>query len=203
MVLNQEAKDEHMTHFQAFLNHFRGKPEPLFTFEKDDPPYVQTRLKTIIDRNLQDKVSHIWKEHNLQLIIILASAIIPIVNVTPLVNVTGHPSFLVNIVSSILGGIVLGVTSVLQLKKYHERWILSKTTAGRLSYEYYRWKNKVGEEYGRETDEDSRVASLVKNCECIILSEATQFVGFFQPRQEPPATPQETAQGTKLTTSSA
>jgi hypothetical protein len=139
MVLNQEAKDEHMTHFQAFLNHFRGKPEPLFTFEKDDPPYVQTRLKTTIDRNLQDK---------------------------------------------------------------HERWILSKNTAARLSYEYYRWKNKVGEEYERETDDDSRVALLVKNCECIILSEATQFAGFFQPRQEPPATPQGTAQGTKPTTSS-
>jgi hypothetical protein len=196
-MVNQEVKGEHMTRFQTFLNYFRGKPEPPFTFEKDDPPYVQTRLKTTIDRNLQDKVSHIWKEHNLQFIIILASAIIPIVNVAI------HPSFGVNIVSSVLAGIVLVVTSVLQLKKYHERWILSKNTAARLSYEYYRWKNKVGEEYERETDDDSRVALLVKNCECIILSEATQFAGFFQPRQEPPATPQGTAQGTKPTTSSA
>jgi hypothetical protein len=197
MALNQEPKGERMTRLQTFLNYFRGKPEPPFTFEKNDPQYVQTRLKTSIDRNLQDKVSHIWKEHNLQLIIILASAIIPII------NVVRHPSLEVNIVSAILGGIVLGVTGILQLKKYHERWILSKNTAARLSYEYYRWKNKVGEEYESETDDDRRLALLVKNCECIILSEATQFVGFFQPRQEPPATPQGTAQGTKPTTSSA
>jgi hypothetical protein len=61
------------------------------------------------------------------------------------VNVFGIPSPLSNILSSVFGGIVVISTGFLQFEKYHERWLISKTTATKLTNEYYYWKNKVGE----------------------------------------------------------
>jgi hypothetical protein len=156
-------------------NKLKFEGPKLFKYDENDPPYVKTRLNDAIQEMQKSKFSSLNREQDLQFIVIIASAIIPIANVSL------APSHGLNILSSVLGGIALVITSVMQLKKYHERWILSKITAQRLMNEYYWWKNKV--EHYKESDEAKRLETLVRNCELILLSEATQFVGIFQPRQ--------------------
>jgi Protein of unknown function (DUF4231) len=153
----------------------------LFTPADDDPAYVKERLKPSIRDFQKEKRTTIRREQNLQLIVIIASALIPIANVSL------PPSLALNVLSSVLGAIALVVTSILQLKKYHEKWILSKTTAAKLMNEYYSWKNKVRDYTG--SDDAKRLALLVRNCEFLLLSEATQFVDIFQPRDSTTGTP--------------
>jgi hypothetical protein len=112
------------------------------------------------------------------------------------VNVIGISSPLSNILSSVFGGIVVISTGFLQFEKYHERWLISKTTATKLTNEYYYWKNNVREyalnsnhqsvvaenKEGDKEKAEKRLALLVRNCEYILLSEATEFVGLFNTR---------------------
>jgi hypothetical protein len=60
--------------------------------------------------------------HVFQTVIIIASVIIPIVN---LIN---FATLEIRIISSILGGTVVGVTAIVQLKKYQENWLLYRAT---------------------------------------------------------------------------
>jgi hypothetical protein len=114
------------------------------------------------------------------------------------VNVLGTPSPLSNILSSFFGGIIIISTGFLQFEKYQERWPIYRTTATKLANEYYYWKNNVGdyalssnpesvpkqgklEEQEKLEDnlEKQKLALLVRNCESIISSEATEYVGLF------------------------
>jgi hypothetical protein len=74
-----------MTGFQTISNYIRtvGKSEGRkpFTFAEDDPPYVKTRRKESIDQIRNHRQTNISKEHGLLFVVIVASAIIPIVNV--------------------------------------------------------------------------------------------------------------------------
>jgi hypothetical protein len=171
-----EEGSTHMKRLRDFIRNILKHEGPkLFMCENDDPPYVKNRLTYAIQDFQKSKSSSINREHDLQFVVIIASAIIPIANVSIM------PSHGLNILSSFLGGIALVITSILQLKKYHERWILSKITAQKLMNEYYWWKSKV-EPYNKSNGDDERLAVLVRNCESILMSETTQFVGIFQPR---------------------
>jgi hypothetical protein len=110
----------------------------------------------------------------------------------PIVNVTGTPPSISSIFSAILGSIVVVCAGLLQFEKYHERWLSFKKITTKLSNEYYLWKNKVGEYEPKDTspnkqmtkhDEES-LATLVGRCETIILSEATEYIGFFSRLKE-------------------
>jgi hypothetical protein len=171
----------------VFWSKYEDKPQ----FKRDDDdvdnPYIKNRLERFINFFDSERKKNRDKERRLQYLIIGFGALIPVV------NVFGIPSPFSNILSSVFGGIVVVSTGFLQFEKYHERWLISKTTATKLTNEYYYWKNKVGEYTLNNSNHQSviaeekekaekRLALLVRNCEYILLSEATEFVGLFNTR---------------------
>ena len=166
---------------------YKGKPK-FFLPRGGEPCYINDRLGPFIRFFDNERLRNRRSERRLEYLIIGFGAAIPIV------NVIGIPSPLSNILSSIFGGIIVVSTSFLQFEKYHERWLISKTTATKLTNEYYYWKNKVGAydllpESGPVEDkvneiEKKRLALLVRNCETILISEASEFVGLFNTKDK-------------------
>jgi hypothetical protein len=114
--------------------------------------------------------------HIFQTIIVIASVIIPIIN---LIN---FAPFEIRIVSSILGGTVTGITAFIQLKKYQENWLLYRATEENLKKEKYLFLYDAGP-YSDAKD-DNRKKVLVERVESIISSETSQFFGMHQTRAQ-------------------
>jgi hypothetical protein len=147
--------------------------KPIIDWDDDcNNEYITRRLGpfTLFLDNERVKVRK--KEVDLQRLLIIAGALIPIV------NVTGIPTPFSNILSASLGGIVVVIASILQLQKYHERWLSFKMVTTKLSNEYYYWRNDV-EDYSNLDNVHLKLSLLVKRCEKIILSEASDYVGLF------------------------
>lgn len=111
-----------------------------------------------------------------QTVIIIASVIIPIV------NLIDFATFEIRIISSVLGGTVAGVTAFIQLKKYQENWLLYRATEENLKKEKYLFLYDAGP-YSDAID-DNRKKILVERVESIISSETSQFFGMHQTRQQ-------------------
>jgi hypothetical protein len=69
----------------------------------------------------------------------MAGALVPIINVFSL------PDNSLRIISSILGGIIVIVTGLLQLYKHQENWILFRTTQELLKREKALYMNDAGD----------------------------------------------------------
>jgi hypothetical protein len=108
------------------------------------------------------------KYHLIQITIIITSAFITLISA-----VLGSQVW-VPIVTSISGALIIILTSILQLKKYPENWILFGSTEEALRREYYFWKNNAGEYTGLDTEESRRI-KLVENVEKILSSQYTEF----------------------------
>jgi hypothetical protein len=150
-----------------------GKPE--FIISDKDDEYIKNRLgRFIIFFDRERAIVRLW-ERILQYTIIFLGSLIPIV------NLVGIETFASNILSAIFGATIAIITAILQLEKYHERWLSFKMTSTKLSNEYYFWKNKSGD-YSLKEEESVKLKLpvLVKRCEDIILSEAVEYVNLFR-----------------------
>jgi hypothetical protein len=107
-------------------------------------------------------------------ITLVASAIIPIINVVP---IGGDVE--TRIVSSIIGGIIVVVTGLTQLEKYQENWILYRTSAELLKKEKYFFENSVGE-YSNLNEVDKNKL-LVERVESIVSAETSKYFTIHQP----------------------
>jgi hypothetical protein len=114
--------------------------------------------------------------HIFQTIIIIASVIIP------LINLINFAPFEIRVISSILGGTVTGVTAFIQLKKYQENWLLYRATEENLKKEKYLFLYDAGP-YSDAKD-DNRKKILVERVESMISSETSQFFGMHQSRSQ-------------------
>jgi len=112
-----------------------------------------------------------------QIIIIVVSAFIPIVNVPGIGN---DPQ--IRITSSILAGIVVILTSLIQLLKSHETWVIYRATANSLLGEKYIFKNNAGL-YSNLT-EDNRKTAFVERVENIIGQEGTKYFSIHSQKSE-------------------
>jgi hypothetical protein len=115
------------------------------------------------------------KFYSLQFVIIIASALIPIVNVV----IPGGD--LVCLISSILGGIIVVITGVMQLHKYQENWILFRTTQELLKKEKFLYLNDAGD-YA-ELDAESKKRLLVERVESMVSSETSKYFAIHKPEQ--------------------
>jgi hypothetical protein len=140
------------------------------------PNYLPERLDPQIKWYEKKASANKSRFHASQLVIIIASAIIPIVNVIDFAPVE------IRIVSSILGGIIIGFTGFIQLKKYQENWILFRTTEEILKKEKYFFVHNVGE-YANVNSPEDKNKLLVERVESIISSETSRF--FTMHRQKP------------------
>jgi hypothetical protein len=148
----------------------RGKPG--FKIPDNDDDYIKDRLGRFIIFFDKERAIVRRRERILQYTIIILGSLIPIV------NLVGIETFASNILSAIFGATIAIITAILQLEKYHERWLSFKMTSTRLSNEYYFWKNKSGD-YNLKEEEKAK-SLLVKRCEDIILSEAVEYVNLFR-----------------------
>ena len=131
------------------------------------PNYNESRLNDQIKWYSSKASSNKKRYHGLQIVIILVAAVIPIVNIIDFAPVE------IRLTSSILGAIVVAITSILQLKKYHENWITYRSTEEALKKEKYTFENNAGA-YSKLNDDEKRIL-LVEKVESIISNQNVLF----------------------------
>jgi hypothetical protein len=133
---------------------------------------LEKQLRWYGDKSAENKK----KFHLFQWIIISTSALVPIV------NTIGPAGDSLRIVSSILGGIIVAVTSLIQLHKYQENWILYRTTAELLKKEKYLYLNDAGDYSG--LDPSRKKKQLVERVEVMVSSETSKYFATHKPEQQ-------------------
>ena len=110
-----------------------------------------------------------------QIITIIASALIPIINITDL----GLQDIQTRLASSIIGGLIAVITGITQLEKYQENWILYRNTSELLKKEKYFFENNAGDykELGRE--DKNRL--LVERVETMVSAETSKYFSIHKP----------------------
>jgi len=131
--------------------------------------YMKERLWNRIFSFHKKGVNNRRSYHSSQAIIIIAGALITITNVLEI------GSYEIRIVSSILGGIVIVFTSMQQLFKFQENWILFRTTEEALRREYHLYITKAGE-YA-DLPESELKPTIVEKVEALLLSQYSSFFG--------------------------
>jgi Protein of unknown function (DUF4231) len=133
------------------------------------------------EKRLEDRIKFYDREgrrnkrwyHTLQIIIIVASAIIPIVNLADFANLETR------LASSILGSLVVILTGYSQLGKFHETWLLKSATEHRLRTEKHLFENCAGHYSGKNQAEKNKL--LVETTESIISTELSKYFSERQP----------------------
>jgi hypothetical protein len=137
--------------------------------------YKQERLQKEIDWHSDRAKDNKIKFRICQIVILVAGAIIPIINVASI----GDSQ---RMISSIIGGLIVVVTGLTQLEKYQENWILYRTTTELLKKEKYFFENGVGD-YSNP-DEKERNTILVERVESIVSAETSKYFTIHQPSQK-------------------
>ena len=133
----------------------------------DKDNYIKDRLEEQQKWYERKASENKTKHHILQIVIIASGALIPIINSIPYSDIE------VRIISSILGGIVIVITGMIQLKKYQENWIQYRTTEEILKKEKFLYLNSAGE-YSN-LDEEEKHQLLVERIESVISNQNVNF----------------------------
>ena len=144
--------------------------------------YINNRLESQIDWYSQKSAYNKSRFQLFQIITLIASAIIPIVNIIDVID------FPVRIISSVLSGIIIIVVGMSQIGRYHETWILYRTTLELLKREKYFYENDAGEYSNADEFEKNKL--LVERTESILSSELSKYFTIHQ-LQEKSSRPQE------------
>jgi hypothetical protein len=137
--------------------------------------YKQERLQKEIDWHSNKAKENKIRFQICQIIILVAGAIIPIINAPNF----GDPQ---RIISAIIGGLIVVITGLTQLEKYQENWILYRTSTELLKKERYFFENNVGD-YSNP-DEKERNKLLVERVESIVSAETSKYFTIHQPSQK-------------------
>lgn len=146
--------------------------------ETEPEDYLQGRLKEQLDYHSTQSKQNKKRFYALQFVIIITSALVPIVNVI----IPGGD--LLRLTSSILGGIIIVITAVMQLHKYQENWILFRTTQELLKKEKFLYLNDAGDYAGLDPAEKKRL--LVERVESLVSSETSKYFATHKPEQGKP-----------------
>ena len=96
-------------------------------------------------------------------------------------NTVGSAGDSLRLISSILGGVIVIITSLIQLYKYQENWILYRTTAELLKKEKYLYQNDAGD-YSK-LDPAEKKKQLVERVETIVSSETSKYFSIHRPEK--------------------
>lgn len=148
--------------------------------EKPDHSYFNDRLEDQIKWHGKKSRDNKKMFYILQTAIIVASTSIAIINALSISDIISH---YIAILSSVLGGIVVTLTAIIQLHKYQENWIMYRTTAELLKKEKYFFLNEVGSYSGLGLEQKRKM--LVERVETIVSAETSKYFELHQPRQIP------------------
>ena len=135
--------------------------------EKRYRPQLQYYEKHASDNRVRFYIS--------QIVIIVVSALIPIINTIPSDNADINA---IKMASSIFGFIIIVATGFLQLTKSQENWISYRSTAELLQSEYHLFKMKSGDYSDEKIGNDNRKREqlFVNRIETIISEEGKKFL---------------------------
>jgi hypothetical protein len=137
--------------------------------------YKQERLQKQIEWHSKKARDNKIRFRLYQMITLIASAIIPIINIANNGDTT-------RIISSIIGGIIVVVTGITQLEKYQENWILYRTSSELLKKEKYFFENSVGEYSNLDDPQKNKL--LVERVESIVSAETSKYFTMHQPERK-------------------
>jgi hypothetical protein len=168
---------------RLFGNSKEGDVEPYIQwYSTEKPPNVSDYIKNRLERQLNwyhnKAKDNMYRYHELQILIIGVSVLIPIVNV-----IDGN-DLVVRIISSILGGMIVGATGILQLTKAHESWIIFRSTAETLKKEYNLYMLKAGDYADSSLIDEKRDILFIERSESIMAMEGTKYFSLRQ-KSEP------------------
>jgi hypothetical protein len=147
--------------------------------ETEPEDYLKGRLKEQLDYHSKQSRHNKKRFYTLQFVIIITSALVPVVNV--IIIPEGD---LVRLISSILGGIIVVITAVMQLHKYQENWIVFRTTQELLKKEESLYLNDAGDYTGLDPEKKKRL--LVERVESLVSAETSKYFAIHKPEQGKP-----------------
>jgi Protein of unknown function (DUF4231)/Protein of unknown function (DUF2795) len=141
------------------------------------PKYVTERLDNQIKWYEEKSACNKLRFRICQLIIIVASAIIPIINLG--IPLTGSSPYQALGITAILGGIITIVAALSQMDTYFETWILYRTTAEALKKEKFLYINNAVD-YTALPSQEAKIKLLVERVEEMLSSENSKFLSLQQ-----------------------
>jgi hypothetical protein len=158
-------------------NPSKKEEQQLNEVEKIKEKYIYpARLDYELNYHSRNSIENKNKFHRYQIIIIITGALIPIINVFNL------PGDSLRLISSILGGVIVMVTGILQMYKHQENWILFRTTQELLKREKALYLNDAGDYFGLTDEQKKR--QLIERVEALITAETSKYFAFHKPEQQ-------------------
>jgi hypothetical protein len=144
---------------------------------QDLPKYMTERLDEQIKWYEKKSDYNKLRFRICQLIVIIASAIIPIINLG--IPLTGSSPYQALGITAILGGIITIVTALSQMDTYFETWILYRTTVEALKKEKFLYMNNAAD-YTALPSQEAKIKLLVERVEEMLSSENSKFLSLQQ-----------------------
>ena len=145
------------------------------------PPYITERLDKQRVWYSEKSKSNKFRFRICQLVIIVASAAIPIINLgMPLTNLANDGDLYQYAlgITAILGAIITIVTALSQMDSYFETWILYRTIAEALKRERFLYMNSAGDYANLQ--EAAKLKFLVEKVETMLSAENSKFFALQQ-----------------------
>jgi hypothetical protein len=157
-----------------------SKSDDVRDMSKQLPPYVSERLDNQISWYAKKAAYNKLRFRICQLIVIVASAVIPIINLgIPLTPLTDSVSPYVALgVTAILGAVITIVAALSQMDAYFETWVLYRTTAEALKRERFLYINNAADYSGLTEEVKNKL--LVERIEAMLSSENSKFLSLQQ-----------------------
>ncbi len=140
------------------------------------PPYVSERLDNQISWYGKKSAYNKLRFRICQLIVIVASAVIPIINLG--IPLTGSSPYQALGITAILGGVITIVTALSQMDTYFETWVLYRTTAEALKRERFLYINNAADYSALSEEVKNKL--LVERIEAMLSSENSKFLSLQQ-----------------------
>jgi len=180
--LESEQESNNSSKGNSFLNFFKKicKAEDVEIYSHDKEPtiedYIERRYKPQLQYYEKHSTDNRVRFYISQIVIIIVSALIPIINIIPTDNNENINA--IKMASSIFGFIIIVATGFLQLTKSQENWISYRSTAELLKTEYNLFKMKTGDYSDEKIGNDNRKREqlIVNRIETIISEEGKKFL---------------------------
>lgn len=144
------------------------------------PPYVSERLDNQISWYGKKAAYNKLRFRICQLIVIVASAVIPIINLGIPLTAASSPAapYQALGITAILGGVITIVTALSQMDTYFETWVLYRTTAEALKRERFLYINNAADYSALSEEVKNKL--LVERVEAMLSSENSKFLSLQQ-----------------------
>jgi len=144
------------------------------------PPYIRERLDDQISWYGKKSSYNKLRFRICQLIVIVASAVIPIINLGIPLSASSDPTAPMKAlgITAILGAVITIVTALSQMDTYFETWVLYRTTGEALKRERFLYINSAADYSALSGEAKNRL--LVERVEAMLSSENSKFLSLQQ-----------------------